>query len=87
MPSCSAAIPQAQADEKPLIFETDIRPVLTLRGGKCHSNDVQKGGLNLSSGAGIRHGGESGESAVTSKVEDSLLWTMIDGGADAVVCR
>ena len=77
---CVAAIPQTQADEEPLIFETDIRPVLTLRCGKCHSNDVQKGGLDLSSVAGIRHGGESGESAVASKVEDSLLWTMIDGG-------
>jgi len=77
---CVSAFPQAQADEKPLSFEADIRPVLTLKCGKCHSDNVQKGGLNLSSVAGIRHGGESGEAAVAAKVEDSLLWTMIDGG-------
>jgi len=77
---CVSAFPQAQADEKPLSFEADIRPVLTLKCGKCHSDNVQKGGLNLSSVEGILHGGESGEAAVAAKVEDSLLWTMIDGG-------
>lgn len=70
----------AQADEQPLVFETDIQPVLMLKCGKCHSDKIQKGGLDLSSIAGIRHGGESGEAAVASTVEDSLLWTMIDGG-------
>lgn len=77
---CVAVIMQAQADEKPLSFEADIRQVLTVKCGNCHSDNVQKGGLDLSSVAGIRRGGESGEAAVASKVEDSLLWTMIDGG-------
>ncbi len=77
---CLVSILSAQADEKPLIFETDIRPVLTVKCGKCHSDKVQKGGLDLSSIAGIRHGGESGEAAVAATVDDSLLWTMIDSG-------
>ncbi len=77
---CVAAMSQVRSDERPLIFETDIRPVLAIKCGKCHSDKVQKGGLDLSSIKGIRHGGESGEAAIASKAEDSLLWTMISGG-------
>lgn len=77
---CLVSILPAHADERPLVFETDIQPVLTVKCGKCHSDIVQKGGLDLSSIVGIRHGGESGEAAVASTVDDSLLWTMIDGG-------
>ena len=77
---CLVSILAAHADERPLVFETDIQPVLTVKCGKCHSGKIQKGGLDLSSIAGIRHGGESGEAAVAATVDESLLWTMIDGG-------
>ncbi len=62
------------------VFESEIQPVLADRCGKCHSDKVQKGGLDLSLLAGIRQGGESGEAAVRDTVDDSLLWKMIDGG-------
>ncbi|MEJ7590725.1 MAG: c-type cytochrome domain-containing protein [Planctomycetaceae bacterium] len=74
---CLMVIPSAQADEKGPVFESDIQPVLARKCGKCHSDGVRKGGLDLSSIAGIRQGGESGEAAVAQTMDDSLLWTMI----------
>ena len=73
-------IPSARADEQGPVFESEIQPVLARKCGKCHSDRVRKGGLDLSSIAGIRQGGESGEAAVADTGDDSLLWTMIDGG-------
>jgi cytochrome c553 len=67
------------AEEKPPVFESDIRPVLAAKCGKCHGEQVHKGGLDLSSMQGVRKGGESGESAIAETVEDSMLWIMIDG--------
>ena len=78
---CLTLPPGVRADDStPLLFESDVRPVLQQKCGKCHSNKVRKGGLNLSSMAGIRHGGESGESSIADTVDDSLLWIMIEGG-------
>ncbi|WP_417387366.1 PSD1 and planctomycete cytochrome C domain-containing protein [Gimesia sp.] len=68
------------AAEKPLQFEADIQPVLAAKCGKCHSDKVRKGGLDLSTIAGVHRGGESGESAIAEKVDDSMLWILIDGG-------
>ena len=70
---CQLVLPSARADEQGPVFESDIQPVLADKCGKCHSDKVQKGGLDLSSIAGIRQGGESGEAAVTDTVDDSLL--------------
>lgn len=73
-------IPPGLADDENPVFESEIQPVLARRCGKCHSERVQKGGLDLSSIVAIRHGGESGTSAVQEDVSDSLLWIMIDSG-------
>ena len=70
----------SQASETAPVFEADVAPILASKCGKCHSDKVQKGSLNLSSMRGLRSGGESGESVVAESVEDSLLWIMIDGG-------
>lgn len=69
-----------QAEGKPLLFEADVQPVLTAKCGKCHSEKVRKGGLDLSTVAGVHRGGESGESAIADTVDDSLLWILIDAG-------
>jgi mono/diheme cytochrome c family protein len=74
-----AVVLPAAADEKPPLFESDIQPIFVARCGTCHSDKLRKGGLDLSSISGIRRGGESGE-VVSETVDDSLLWTMIDGG-------
>jgi mono/diheme cytochrome c family protein len=61
-------------------FEKDIQPLFQTRCGKCHSSKARKGGLDLSSMAGLKKGGESGEPAVVKSLDESLLWIMIDGG-------
>ena len=61
-------------------FESDVRPILEARCGKCHNSQSRKGGLDLSTMAGLRRGGESGESAISETLDDSLLWIMVDGG-------
>jgi hypothetical protein len=76
----STLLRASRADEKPLVFESDVRSVLANKCGKCHRETVRKGGLDLSSMTGLRRGGESGESVLAKTVDDSLLWIMIDGG-------
>ncbi|MCP4786415.1 MAG: DUF1553 domain-containing protein [Fuerstiella sp.] len=77
---CLGAVSIGRAGERALVFETDIKPVFSRKCGKCHSDKVQKGGLNLSTMVGIRRGGESGDGAVADSVDDSPLWMTIDGG-------
>ena len=69
----------AEPDSSPN-FETDLQPLFQARCGKCHSSKARKGGLDLSTMAGLKKGGESGEPAVVKSLDDSLLWIMIDGG-------
>ena len=45
---CLILIPSARADEQGPVFESEIQPVLADKCGKCHSDKVQKGGLDLS---------------------------------------
>ncbi|WP_298863622.1 c-type cytochrome domain-containing protein [uncultured Gimesia sp.] len=68
------------AEDKIPVFESDIRPVLAAKCGKCHRDEVRKGGLNLSSIDGLHRGGESEESAIAETLDESLLWTMIADG-------
>ncbi len=77
---CLVPVSGGRADEQAPVFESDIQPIFARRCGKCHSVNVQKGGLDLSTMRGIRRGGESGDAAVADSVDDSLLWMMIDGG-------
>jgi hypothetical protein len=69
----------ARAADSP-VFEKDILPIIKSRCADCHNSEAAKGGLDLSSIAGVRKGGESGESAVVESLEDSMLWIMIEGG-------
>ena len=62
------------------VFEKDILPIFKARCTDCHNAAASKGGLDLSSMAGIRKGGESGESAVVESLDDSMLWIMIEAG-------
>ncbi|MCA9206724.1 MAG: c-type cytochrome, partial [Planctomycetales bacterium] len=74
-----APLSSATAESK-LTFEADIQPLLNEKCGKCHSQTVRKGGLDLSSMAAVRRGGESGEPLLAADIGDSLLWIMLDGG-------
>jgi hypothetical protein len=72
------AAEQVRGADNPPIFETDIAPLFASRCGKCHSQKVQKGALDLSSIGGLRRGGESGEPAIAETLDDSLLWTLVE---------
>ena len=74
----------AQAEEKApsaegvKFFETKIRPVLVEYCYQCHSAEEKiKGGLQLDTREGLRHGGDSGPVLEPGKPEESLLWTAI----------
>ncbi len=78
--SCSAFAAESEPTEKQLVFESDIGPLLATKCGKCHSEKVRKGGLDLSSIHGLRRGGESGDALVADSLEDSSLWLLIEAG-------
>jgi mono/diheme cytochrome c family protein len=78
---CVLPFSNSRGDEPALVFESDIQPVFVRKCGKCHSDTVQKGGLDVSTMLGLRRGGESGDPAVApASVDESLLWVMIGGG-------
>ena len=77
---CGSLVRTAGAAEEEPVFESQIQPLLADKCGKCHSDKVRKGGLNLATMNGVHRGGESGESAVAETVDDSMLWIMVDGG-------
>lgn len=58
-------------------FELQVRPILQARCSKCHSEKVQKGGLDLSSREGILKGGESGLVLVAGQPNESVLYEQV----------
>ena len=69
---------EAPSAEEVKFFEAKIRPVFAEYCYKCHSADEKiKGGLQLDTREGLRHGGDSGPALVPGKPEESLLWTAI----------
>lgn len=69
-----------RADEIPPMFETSVQSVLSDKCGKCHSETVRKGDLDLSGMVGIRRGGESGDPLLGETIDESRLWEVIVGG-------
>ena len=78
--SAASARSQVSAEDKPPVFEQQVQGILKKKCGKCHSESVQKGELDLSSISGIRRGGESGEPVVAESLEESYLWTLVEEG-------
>ena len=60
-------------------FETRIRPILIENCLECHGDDLDelKGGLDLSSAAGLHRGGESGKVVVPGDAEASPLFQAV----------
>ena len=69
-----AAEPKPTADQLDF-FEKKIRPVLTEKCYKCHSEKAAKvkGGLVLDTRGGVRRGGDSGPAVVPGNLNDSIL--------------
>ncbi len=69
--SARADGPGSSTDE---FFERAVRPILVERCAECHGDrPTPKGGLRLTSRAGLLRGGDSGPAAVPGKPEESLL--------------
>lgn len=72
----SAAPPQTAEPATPQaveFFEAKVRPRLVERRHKCHGAGPVKGGLSLTSRAGLLAGGDSGPAVVPGKPGESLL--------------
>ncbi|HVU89510.1 MAG TPA: PSD1 and planctomycete cytochrome C domain-containing protein [Pirellulales bacterium] len=67
-------------------FETKVRPVLVAHCYECHSAQAKKlgGNLLLDSRDGLRKGGDSGETIVPGKPNESLLIAAVRYSPDAV---
>ena len=68
-----------QAAEAPE-FARDIAPLLATRCLGCHSGEEPQGGLDLTSLAAARQGGESGTALTPANLEQSTLWQRIHDG-------
>ena len=71
-------IPQlVNADEGKVTFEKDVLPLFKKHCVKCHNASSRKGELDLSDGAGLFKGGESGQVVIPNKLDDSYLYHLI----------
>lgn len=71
---CRADSPAAERH-----FETQIRPLLVDRCGKCHGARKEWGSLRLDSRAALLKGGDSGPAIVPGKPDESLLIRAVRG--------
>src|SRR5207248_1248673 len=61
-------------------LEADVLPILRGNCARCHGVTVHKGGLDLSSAAGIFRGGSSGTVVTPHKPDESPLYTVLHEG-------
>lgn len=69
----------ARADDKPVSFNHDIRPLLASQCNACHKPDKNKGELDMTTYASLMKGGKHGASVVAGNVEKSKLLEMVSG--------
>lgn len=74
-----AAMLPANAGEPRVDFKKQVQPILAKSCVGCHNKDNAKGGLDLSSKAGIVKGGVSGKPYRTGKASESLLIKRLKG--------
>ena len=79
-PACHTR-PLTAAPPTAMVYETDIRPLLVARCGRCHAGGKTKGSLDLGSLGGIRRGSESGAVVIPGKPEKSLLVEVLAEGS------
>jgi hypothetical protein len=70
----------ALADDAHIDFDRQIAPLLAGRCLDCHSGAEPKGGLDLSTVAGLKKGGESGAAVVSGELSKSLIWERVAAG-------
>ena len=82
LPKEAPAAPEMEvkmaADEKPVNFNDDIRPILEARCFQCHRDDKREGGLTMSSFTNLTAGGSSGQVLLAAGNPDgSRLFQMV----------
>lgn len=70
---CEQAACQQISREERDLFEIHVRPVLAQHCIKCHGEEKQEGGLQLTTLAQLLEGGDSGPAIVVGNPEESLL--------------
>lgn len=71
-----AASSRLRADAKNPTYDADVLPILKQHCVNCHSNDKQKGGLNLATFAALTEGGSSGAVVAGGDPDKSRLFTL-----------
>ena len=66
--------------EETVDFVRDVQALLKARCQRCHSSTTRKGGLDLSTAAGLSRGSESGRVLVPGKPSESRLWEVLREG-------
>ena len=61
-------------------FGRDVRPLLKARCQRCHNPTSRKGGLDLSTVAGLLRGSESGKVLIPGNPTESRLWEVLRDG-------
>jgi mono/diheme cytochrome c family protein len=74
-----AADPPKPDSAKPISYQNDIMPLLTANCIGCHSPEKKKGGLDMSSYAGLAKGGKEGVAFVAGQPDKSPMYTMVIG--------
>lgn len=69
------AVASPAQDAEKLTYEDHIRPLLENKCFSCHNPDKKKGGLELTSYAGLMNGGSGGAVVDAGNPEGSRLWT------------
>ncbi|HUQ69865.1 MAG TPA: c-type cytochrome domain-containing protein [Planctomycetaceae bacterium] len=72
----TAVVRAAEPAQKPVTYD-DVRPVFRQRCVSCHNAERPRGDLDLSTFAAIKVGSTSGPVAVSTKADESLLYTAV----------
>jgi hypothetical protein len=73
----AAQIPPAA--QRPVVFSTEIAPLLSARCDSCHGEKKQESGLRLDSREALLKGGEHGPALVPGRSADSLIVQVVAG--------
>ncbi|QDT48801.1 Planctomycete cytochrome C [Symmachiella dynata] len=70
---CAVPLRAEDAQDRPIDFARDVKPILAGHCAQCHGALRQKGGLRLDAGSLALKGGDSGEIIELGSAEESLL--------------
>src|SRR6201996_8997840 len=69
----------ARADEKPVSFYNDVRPILVSNCNACHKPDKMKAELDMTTYANLMKGGKHGHTVVGGAPDKSKIVEQISG--------